>query len=104
MLADLALDHRLAALRQAAEAKARSETALAGLAKPVALPQEGFEGVSIDLSGLAYQRWADVRRSEINLVLAGQTHAWLAAKDEAQLAFGKSEALRRLVEKQRRGK
>lgn len=101
-LAELSLDHQLSALRQAAEAKSRSEAALADLAKPVTFPQDGFEGVSVDLSGLAFQRWADARRSEINLSLARQTHAWLEAKEAAQVAFGKAQALRRLVEKQGR--
>lgn len=103
-LADLSLDHHLATLRRAADAKLRSEAALAVLARPVTLQQDGFEGVSADLSTLAFQRWADVRRSEINLLLARQTHVWLEAKEDAQRAFGKAEALRRLVEKQGRGK
>lgn len=42
---------------------------------------------------LRYQQWADLRRSELNTVLARQTAEWLAAREEARLAFGKTEAL-----------
>ena len=86
--------------RRAAEAKAQSEAALARLATPVAPADAGLEGASAALAGLAYQRWADARRAEINQTLARQTHHWMEARDAAQKAFGKADALRRLVEKQ----
>lgn len=99
-LAGLMLDHRLEHLRRAAEAKAQSEAALARLAIPPAPAPEGLEGASAALAGLAYQRWADARRAEINQTLARQTHHWMEARDAAQKAFGKADALRRLMEKQ----
>jgi hypothetical protein len=99
-LTGLMLDHQLEQLRRAAGAKAQSEAALARLATPVAPADEGLEGASAALAGLAYQRWADARRGEINQTLARQTHHWMDARDAAQRAFGKADALRRLVEKQ----
>ena len=85
-LAEMMLDHKLAILRKAAEARSQSEAALAALARP--LPEaDGLEGASAALAGLAYQRWADARRAEINQVLARQTHLWMEARDDAQTAL-----------------
>ena len=89
------LDHQLSDLQQKAKIKARSEAALAALAQEQG-PLEGLEGMAAELAGLAYQRWADARRGEINIVLARQTRDWLEAQDSARLAFGKAEALRRI--------
>ena len=47
----------------------------------------------------AYGRWADARRAEINQVLARQTGQWIEARDAAKIAFGKADALRRLMER-----
>ena len=89
---ELLLDTRLAALRTAARAKMESESQLAGLTVPA--PQPGaLPEVSAELASLTYQRWADARRAEINLVLARQTVEWMEARDEARLAFGKKQAL-----------
>ena len=101
-LAGLMLDNQLAHLRKTAEAKAQSEEALARLGQQTEAQAQDLEGMAAALAGLAYQRWADARRTEINLVLARQTHDWLDARAAAQAAFGKAEALRRLAEKQRR--
>lgn len=97
-LADLMLDHRLALLRNAAAAKAQSEAALAALARPASEP-DGLEGAAAALAGLAYQRWTDARRAEINPVLARQTHHWMETRDEAKRAFGKAEVLRGLADR-----
>lgn len=97
-LASLMLDHRLAQLKKAADAKSQSEAALAALAAPSPAAEGDLEGMSAALAGLAYQRWADTRRAEINIVLAQQTHVWLEQRAAAQAAFGKADALRRLAE------
>jgi high-affinity Fe2+/Pb2+ permease len=97
-LTGLMLDHRLAVLRQAAEAKAQTEAALASLARPMA-GKDDLLGASSALAALAYERWADARRVEINQLLARQTHVWMEARDVAQIAFGKAEALRRLQDR-----
>lgn len=92
-LADLQLDHRLALLRNAAEAKARSEAALAALAQPVE-PAPDLMGAAADLAAMTYQRWADLRRAEINQCLARQTRDVMEARAEAERAFARNEALR----------
>lgn len=98
-IARLMLDQKLDVLRRAAEAKSRSEAALAGLAFHPSTETTGFEGASSVLVGLTYQRWADARRAEINLVLARQTHEWLEAQGDAKAAFGKADVLRQIAQK-----
>lgn len=101
-LANLMLDHRLALLKTATEAKSQSEAALAALGAQSPVAEGGLQGMSAALASLAYQRWADTRRAEINLVLAQQTHVWLEQRSAAQTAFGKADALGRLAEKNRK--
>ncbi len=97
-LADLMLDVRLQALRATADAKAKSEAALGALARP-ADKTDDLVGASAQLAALAYGRWANARRAEINQVLARQTGQWIEARDAAKIAFGKADALRRLMER-----
>jgi len=91
-LSRLMLDLRLTRLREAADQRARSRmqiAALAQVAETTDLPPVAASQVA-----LRYQLWADARRSELNTVLARQTVEWLEARQEAQLAFGRAEALR----------
>lgn len=97
-LADLMLDSQLAQVRAAAAAKAASEERLAALARPVAAP-EGIGEIAAGLAALGYQRWADARRAEVNLVLARQTVAWMEACDAARLSFGRKQALQGLADR-----
>lgn len=93
-LAQLTLDHRLGQMRAATQALDRSKTQLAAIsegARPAELPL--VAGAQAEWT---YQRWADLRKSELNLVIARQTAACLAARDEAKTAFGRLEALRGL--------
>lgn len=91
-IAGLLLETRLAALQVAARAKLESEAQLAGLGQPMP-PAAGVSEVAGALAALAYQRWADARRAEVNLVLARQTAVWIDARDAACVAFGKKQAL-----------
>ncbi|MCF8510059.1 MAG: hypothetical protein K9G43_01310 [Rhodobacteraceae bacterium] len=97
-LAGLLLDHRLAQLRKTAETKAKTEAALASLARPFD-DRGDLAGASGAIAALAYQRWADARRAEINVALARQTQQWLDARDAAKSAFGKTEALHALADR-----
>lgn len=99
-LADLHKDHKLAKLRAAIDARTRSEEALAALALPMPM-DAGLLGAAADLAGLAYQRWADIRRAEINLDLASQMRDVIAARAEAEHAFARSEALASLANRQK---
>jgi hypothetical protein len=90
-LARMVLDHRLSRMREAAEQEARSRAQLKAIdqaADPGDLPP-----VAADLVICAYQRWADVRRAELNAVLARQTAQRLEARAEAERAFGRVQAL-----------
>lgn len=95
-LAKLTLDHRLGQMRAASHALERSRDQLAAIneaAKPADLPM-----VAGARAEWAYRRWADQRRSELNLVIARQTADWLTARDEAKTAFGRREALNGLAQ------
>jgi hypothetical protein len=94
-ISTLMLDTRLARLTSAARAKRQSEDQLEGLSKPAPLPED-FPAVVGQLAMLTYQRWAEARRAEINLVLARQTAEWIDARDAAREAFGRAEAVDKL--------
>lgn len=90
-LSQLVLDQRLSALRQTAERLERSKAQLSAInaaGAPADLPP-----VQAGLVDLAYQRWADIRRAELNLAIAQQTISWIDAKSEAATAFGRVQAL-----------
>ena len=94
-LSRLMLDDRLSRLRAAAALVETSRMQIAALdhcAEPVDLPPVAASQIS-----LRYQLWADVRRSELNVVLARQTVTWLDARQEARHAFGRLEALQGVV-------
>ncbi|MFT4149094.1 MAG: hypothetical protein QM656_02775 [Paracoccaceae bacterium] len=96
-IARITLDRRLADLRQAAEAKSQSEARLRDLAAQP--PASDLSPVAAHLAELRWQKWADRRRVEINLVLARQTADWLSAREAAQAAFARGEALQAIRRK-----
>jgi hypothetical protein len=96
-LAQLMLDHRLGNLKSSSDRLELSRIQLSAInqsAKPADL-----DPVTAAKVGLDYERWADVRRAELNLVIARQTATWLEARGDAQAAFGRVQALRALAEK-----
>lgn len=94
-LAQLMLDHRLGQLRQSAEALDQSRMQLAAINQ--AADPAGLDPVTAARVALGYDRWADVRRAELNLVIARQSAAWHEARNDAQTAFGRVQALQGLV-------
>jgi hypothetical protein len=90
-LAQLMLDHRLAQLRSSADQLDQSRMQL-GAINRAAEPADLDPVISAKV-GLGYDRWADVRRADLNLVIARQTAAWLGAQGEARTAFGRVQAL-----------
>jgi hypothetical protein len=100
-LAQLVLDHRLAALRRSADALAQSRMQLSALNLPSV--ESGLAPVEAERVALAYQRWADARRSDLNLVIARQTAACLDARGEASLALGRRQALQGVTARPGRG-
>jgi hypothetical protein len=94
-VAQLMLDHRLGQLHGAAAELERSRmqlTAINEAGRPADL-----EPVTAGKVALTYDRWADQRRSELNLVIARQTVGWMEARSEAQTAFGRVQALQGLA-------
>ncbi len=96
-LADLLLQHRLGQMRQAAARLDRSRaqmTAIDRAAEPADLPEVVGALVACD-----YRRWADARKAELNEVIARQTAEAMAARAEAEMAFGRVQALRGITAK-----
>ncbi len=94
-LSQLVLDGRLAALDRASRARQASLDHLTELNRPLR-PTDLSPIVEGEVA-MRYQLWADQRRSEINLMLARQTAAWVEARQEAATAFGRNQALRTLI-------
>lgn len=92
------LDARLADLRRCAAEREESLAQIAGLQKP-APPASELEGAAAALADLAYQRWAEERRRELNRVLARQTAEWIDATEAARTAFGRNEAMKALAQR-----
>ena len=91
-LAQMMLDHRLGRLRTTATDLDRSKLQLQALnsaAEPTDLPFVAGQTIS-----LTYERWANIRRSDLNLVIARQTASWISAREDAVHAFGRVQALR----------
>lgn len=96
-LAELVLDQKLGNLRQAALHLERSKDQLRAInaaAAPADLPP-----VAAGLVELNYGRWADIRRAELNTVMARQTAELFEMRTEATTAFGRLQALRGAVAK-----
>jgi hypothetical protein len=94
-LAQLMLDHRLGQLRQTADQLEQSRMQLTAVNQAAA--PANLDPLMSARVGLDYDRWADVRRAELNLVIARRTATWLEARGEAQTAFGRVQALQGLA-------
>jgi hypothetical protein len=94
-VAQLMLDHRLGKLHGASADLERSRKQL--LAINQVSEASDLELITAGRVVLAYDRWADHRRSELNLVIARQTVTWMDARDQAQTAFGRVQALQGLA-------
>jgi hypothetical protein len=95
-VAQLMLDHRLSLLQAAAAELERSQAQLAAINRS-ARPSEDLAPVVAERVALTYDRWAEARRSELNLVIARQTLGWMEARSDAQGAFGRVQALQGLA-------
>ncbi len=94
-IAGLVLDTRLAEVQAADRARQESLSHLQALR----VPQPVNEDVTSAQVGLRYERWADMRRGQINVTLARQTATWMEAQDRARSAFGRAEVLRKLKDR-----
>lgn len=101
-LAQLVLDQRLGRLRSAAARLESSRQQIAAL--DLSSAPTDLEPVTAEKVALTYNRWADQRRSELNLVIARQTVDWMEARGEAQTAFGRVQALQGLATRLKSGR
>lgn len=95
ILADLLRDRDLSRLRQAQDAKARTEHLLRALDTVPA-----SAGLTPAASAQVVERfglWTANRRVTLNQRHAREMAAWLGARDDAKQAFGRSEVLDRLT-------
>jgi len=96
-LARLVLDHRLDQLRASVTRLERSEDQLQAVnaaAAPADLPP-----LAAGLVEINYGRWADIRRAELNTLIARQRAEVIEVRAEATTAFGRLQALRGAGEK-----
>jgi hypothetical protein len=96
-LAQLMLDHRLCQLRAAASELDRSRMQLQALS--ASSPPADLPLVTAARAELVYDRWAEVRRADLNLVIARQTAEMIEARSEAGTAFGRLQALNGLAKR-----
>ncbi|MDP3193994.1 hypothetical protein [Tabrizicola sp.] len=101
-LAQLVLDQRLGRLRSTAAELERSRQQIAAL--DLSAAPTDLEPVTAEKVALTYNRWADQRRSELNLVIARQTVDWMESRSEAQTAFGRMQALQGLATRLKHGR
>lgn len=93
-LAQIILDARLNDLQAIARAREESLARLADLNRPFA-PSD-LHPVAAAEADLRFQRWADLRRAEVNEALARQNVKMEEVRAEAREAFGRAQALSRL--------
>lgn len=93
-LAQMVLDAQLAELRQIARARDESLAHLAELNRPFA--ETDLNPIAAAGAAIRFQRWADLRRAEVNQTLARQTVQLQEARAAAQTAFGRATALAKL--------
>jgi hypothetical protein len=93
-LAQMILDGHLARVRAIARAREESLAHLADLNRP--FEPSDLHPVAAAEAEMRFQRWADLRRAEVNQLLARQNVEMEEARSAAKLAFGRSSALSQL--------
>lgn len=92
-IAGMLRDKRMHALKCASAERNRTRSLLQNLAH--GKPEEP-QTIAEAQATLRYNRWADVRRAEINVVLAAKTAEWLQARSDAERALGQAEVLKKI--------
>jgi hypothetical protein len=93
-IADLVLDQRLQALQRAQQARNATREKIQALDQPWEMDEHALQA-SVRAAFL-YQTWADLRRKDLNLVLAKQTVVVLETEADARLSFSRHAALEQL--------
>lgn len=97
-LAEMVETLRMSEMRAAAAACAQTRDRMRDLE---AGPAPDLPPIAAARAALLYDRWADARRAELNMVLARQTVALSEAQDAARLAFGRARALEAVAARRR---
>jgi len=92
-IASLLSDRKLEELRRQRELRAGIVARIAALEER---PAEGLDPLAAARAALAYQAWADGRRSELGRQLAAQESRCEESRMAAQTAFGRATILDRL--------
>lgn len=92
-------DVKLGDLDRVRQARDANLARLATLNTPRADPD--LAPVAAHQADLRYQAWADVRRAELNIAIAGQTATLEEAKDAARAALGRHDVLTTLAQRRR---
>lgn len=95
-IAGLQKDMRLDALRRAEDERQTLLDRLASLARRPAVPDDLSPSVAAEIA-LRYDRWADLRRREIELLLRQKTQDCEHLKALAREAVGRDDAISRLI-------
>lgn len=93
-LAQMVLDAKLADLRLIVRARDASLAHLAELNRPFA--ETDLNPIAEAEAAIRFQRWADMRRAEVNQILARQTAMLHEMHSATQTAFGRANALAKL--------
>ncbi len=93
-VAQLVLDAHLADVRQIVRVRDESLAHLAELNRPFG--ETDLHPIVAAEAEIRFQRWADLRRAEVNQILARQTVQLEEARTAAQIAFGRAGALAKL--------
>ena len=97
-IAELRLELRLADLRKASAARAETERRIAEVEANL---QAALATEWADPRGIAlYETWAGGQQRMMNMQLARQAAEQALRRDSAALAFGQSDALRRIEERE----
>jgi len=96
-IGDMLFDKQMHALQTAAAERNHILALLRDLTpKSVNEPQTIAEAQA----ALRYDRWADARRADINLVLATKTAEWLQAKENAERAWARADVLKKIYKRE----
>lgn len=93
-LAQLVLDARLSEVKALARARDEALARLADLNRSFEVAD--LHPVAAAEAEIRFQRWADLRRAEVNETIARQNVRLEELRDAARLAFGRATALSRL--------
>ena len=95
-ISHLVKDLHLAALRRAEAERAALLDRIATLRERPSVPEDLPPAVAVDVA-MRYDRWADLRRREIEVAMKTKAAECDTLRDRARLSVGRDEALSKLL-------